>query len=116
MEEQPPWSVEFYATPRGTVPAEEYIASLSATEQAVVLRYIDLLRQFGIGLREPTVKHIEGDLWELRPGPHRLFYFVFTGRRCIVLHGYRKKGMKAPGREIARALRYMRDWLERERA
>jgi phage-related protein len=113
--EEPPWTIEFYATARGTVPAEEFVTSLPAAEQAVVLRYIDLLLRFGVALREPTVKHIEGVLWELRPGPHRLFYFVYTGRRIIILHGYRKKGMKAPRREIDRARRYMRDWLKRER-
>ncbi|NLD74163.1 MAG: hypothetical protein GX649_15790 [Chloroflexi bacterium] len=62
--EQPPWSIEFYATARGTVPAEEFIASLPPAERAVVLRYIDLLHRFGIALREPTVRHIDGDLWE----------------------------------------------------
>ena len=115
MEETIPWSIEFYATARGESPAEEYIANLPDHEQAGVYRYIDLLRQFGVARGMPIARHIQGDLWELRPGPHRVFYFAVTGRRCIILSGYRKRGAKAPAREIARALRYMADWREKER-
>lgn len=98
----------------GRTPAAAYIASLPESEQARVTHDIDLLEEFGVALAMPTARHIEGDLWELRPGPHRVFYCIVTGRRCILLCGYRKQGNKAPAREIARALRYMADWWERE--
>ena len=77
------------------------------------LRVLDLLREFGPRLPMPYARHIEGDLWELRPGAGRLFYFLYTGRRFIILHGYRKKGRKAPKKEIATAHRRMMDFLER---
>lgn len=114
MNDQPPWTIEFYATARGEIPAEEYINSLPDAEQARVYRELDLLRQFGVTLGMPHARHIEGDLWELRPGPHRVFYCIVIGRRCVVLCCYRKRGQKAPQREIARALRYMADWWEHE--
>jgi phage-related protein len=115
MEETTPWSIEFYATPRGERPAEAYIDGLPARERAAIVRDIELLREFGVALGMPTARHIEGSLWELRPGPHRVFYLIVTGRRCILLCGYRKRGDKAPAREIARARRYMADWWEKER-
>jgi len=62
----------------------------------------------------PIARLIKDDLWELRPGPYRVFYFIVSGRRCIILDGYRKKGNKAPVKQVARALRYMTDWRERE--
>ena len=62
----------------------------------------------------PLARHIDGDLWELRPGANRLFYFLYTGQRIIVLHAYRKKTDKAPKKEVDTALRRMNDWLERD--
>ena len=114
VEETTPWSIEFYITARGDCPGEAYIAKLPEQEQAAVYRYLDLLRQFGVGLGMPIARHIEGALWELRPGAHRVFYFIATERRCIILSGYRKKGDRTPKREIDRASRYMADWLGRE--
>jgi len=114
MSDQTPWSIEFYTTARGERPVAAYIASLPESEQARITQDIDLLAEFGVALGRPYARHIEGDLWELRPGPHRVFYCIVTGRRCILLCCYRKRSQKAPKREIARALRYMTDWWERE--
>lgn len=114
MCDQTPWSIEFYTTARGERPAEEYIAGLPSNERATVTRDIDLLAEFGVALGRPYTRHIDGDLWELRPGPHRVFNCIVTGRRRILLCCYRKRGQKAPKREIDRALRYMADWWERE--
>jgi len=58
---------------------------------------------------------MEGAIWQQRGGSGRLFYFAHTGRRCIILHGYVKKGQKAPAEEIATALRRWQDFLSRER-
>jgi phage-related protein len=61
----------------------------------------------------PYASHIEGPLWELRAGAGRLFCFMDTGERFILLHAYRKKSQKAPRREIDTALRRMREFQER---
>ena len=108
------WEVEFYLDARGRDPVGNYIRALPAKEQAKALRGLDLLEAFGPKLQQPHARHIEGALWELRPGPNRLFYFLYTGQRIIILHAYRKKGQKAPRKEINTALRRMSDWLERD--
>ena len=59
-------------------------------------------------------RHIHGKLWELRPGGVRLFYFTYTGKSFVVLHGYHKKTDKAPERELAIAMRRMHELLEDE--
>jgi phage-related protein len=74
---------------------------------------LDLLQEFGPLLGMPHARPV-GDLWELRAGPGRLFYFAYMGRRFIILHGYRKQGPKAPKREIETAMRRWADFLERE--
>ena len=108
------WSVEFYLDDRGESPVELFLLSLQPAERAAMLRGIALLATYGVQLRMPYARGIEGDLWELRAGAGRVFYFIFRGRRCILLHGYRKKTQRAPRREIEVARRRQESWLTHE--
>ena len=111
------WKIEFFATVRGKSPVLEYVDGLQARERAKVYYHLRLLRQFGINLREPHARPLEGHkpLWELKPGPIRLFYFAHKERRFIILHAFRKKGQKAPRRYIETAERRMAEFLEGEK-
>jgi len=104
--------VEFYPDRRGGSPVRDFILSLSKRDQAEVLRVIDLLQEFALGLGMPHARPIEG-MWELRAGSGRLFYMAHTGRRFIILHGYLKQGQKAPSQAIETAKRRRDDFLER---
>ena len=108
------WSVAFYVDRRGHSPVTDYLAVVPPRDRAKIARYLQLLQEFGPGLSMPHARHIEGRLWELRPDAHRLFYVLWSERRCIVLHAYRKKGQKAPRREIEQALRRLDDYLSRQ--
>jgi phage-related protein len=110
---QPAWQIEFYTDARGYSPALDFLQSLPKREQAELLRVIDLLQEFGVQLGMPHARPIAG-LWELRGGAGRLFYVAHTGRRFIILHGYRKQSQAAPRREIETAQRRWTDFLERE--
>ncbi len=113
MAEQPvsPWRVVFYKDSRGRSPISEYLNALPVAEQAAALEAFRLLREFGTLLGMPHAKHISGKLWELRPGPHRLFYFAYIGRRFVILHAYRKQSQKTPPRELAIAQRRLAEIL-----
>lgn len=113
----PGWVVEFYTDARGRSPVAEYLATLPEAERARVRNAIRLLRELGTELSGPLVKPMQGHrgLWELRPGPHRVFYFLHTGRRFILLHAFRKQGQKTPAREIATATRRRAEIEGRER-
>lgn len=39
--------------------------------------YIQLLEDNGTRLNENITKHIDDDIWELRPGNNRVLYFYF---------------------------------------
>ena len=107
------WRVEFYVDRRGRSPALEFLRLLPKHEQAEALRVIDLLEEFGVVLGMPHARPIAG-LWELRPGPNRFFYVAHTGRRFIILHGYRKQSPAAPKREIDVASRRWAEFLAQE--
>ncbi|MEN6408385.1 MAG: type II toxin-antitoxin system RelE/ParE family toxin [Anaerolineaceae bacterium] len=106
------WSIVFYTDRRGKCPPLEFIESLPVNEQAKIRNALRLLQEFGTQLGMPHAKSIGEKLWELRPGGIRLFYFAYIDRQFVVLHGYRKQGMKAPEREIAIALRRMKELKE----
>jgi phage-related protein len=63
----------------------------------------------------PQARHIKGKIWELRPSAERLFYAAMSGKRFIMLHGYRKKSDKTPQAEIEIAKTRWGDFLGREK-
>ena len=83
-------------------------------EQAKIRNTLRLLREFSTRLDMPHARHIQGKLWELRPGGIHLFYFAYIHQQFAILHGYRKQSMKAPEREIAIALGRMEELINEE--
>ncbi len=79
-----------------------------------IVFYIDLLKQHGTILPYNITKHIVDDIWELRPGVNRIFYFCYLDNKIVLLHQFRKQTQKTPGREIERA-RAERDDYKRRR-
>ena len=76
--------------------------------------YIELLAQNGTNLNENITKHLEEDIWELRPGNNRVFYFCVQNNTFVLLHQFRKKSQKTPRREIDKAKRERDDYLSRK--
>lgn len=76
------------------------------------------LKAQNIRARESLVRHLEGDLWELREESrtniYRIVYFFFSGRRIIFLHGFQKKTQKMPRQELEVARRRYGAFLARE--
>lgn len=52
-----------------------------------VSRCIDLLKENGTaGLSTDTAKQIEDEIWELRPGKNRVFFFYHRHGTYVLLH------------------------------
>lgn len=73
--------------------------------------YIELLQDNGTHLPETITKHIEDNIWELRPGNNRIFYFYCDNNDYVLLHSFRKKTKKTPRREITKAKSERDDYL-----
>ena len=76
--------------------------------------YIELLQNNGTRLPDTITKHIEEDIWELRPGNNRIFYFFCDKNDFVLLHSFRKKTQKTPRREIEKAKSERDDYLSRK--
>jgi phage-related protein len=89
--------------------ARDEVETLPRDMLAKFIRLTDLVREHGLDrLREPSVKHLEDKLWEMRlsgrDGIARSLYMTAVGRRVIVLRTFVKKTQKTPRREIELAL------------
>ena len=116
------FEVHFYEDNQGRQPIKELLTDLrnkahkskdARIQYQKILAYIRSLEEYGTRVGEPTVKHIDGDLWELRPMAHRIFFFYWQDNKFILLHHFVKKTNKTPPKEIKQAERNMKDFMER---
>lgn len=114
------YKIHFYRDRNGNRPVVDYIRGLanrrdkdSRIKVRKIQDYLDALGKYGLGLREPYIKHIDGDIWELRPLSDRFFFVAWTGSSFVILHHFVKKTQKTPQREIEQAKRELADLKER---
>lgn len=116
------YDIIFYHSKNGTSEIEDYLdelgrkAETSKTDRinrTKILSYLTALSRYGTRVGQPTVKHIEGSIWELRPLKNRIFFFYWQDNKFVLLHHFMKKTQKTPQREIDQARYKLKDFLER---
>lgn len=114
------YNIVFYREANGHEPVKDYILSLfahndkdSRIKREKIQDYMNILKEHGTRAGKPFVKHIEGDIWELRPLRDRFMFFTYVGNTIVLLSHFRKTTDKTPKREIAKAKKYMKDYKER---
>ena len=102
------WKIEYYSE---TVQHE-----ILALPGGLLARYIhltDRMIDFGPNLGMPHTRSMDKSLFELRikaaEGIARVFFFVRTGQRIVMLHQFVKKSQKTPPKEIKIARRRMKE-------
>ena len=75
--------------------------------------YIQILSEYGTRAGEPYMKHIDGEIWELRPLRERIFFVAWVDDSFVLLHQFMKKSQKTPLRETEKAKREFADLTER---
>ncbi len=103
--------LRYYTTPRGDCPVATYIEGLSRADQAVMAVALTEIAERGFEGRGVTFRQIAGKLWEVRIGPHRVFYVLLRQEEMVLLHAYRKQTQKAPARQLEIARRRMQEVL-----
>jgi phage-related protein len=79
-----------------------------------IREYVKALSVNGTYLPETYVKHLEGEIWELRPISDRILFAGWVNGAFILLHCFVKKTQRTPKREIEQARREFSDFMERE--
>lgn len=114
------FEIIFYRDRSGSQPVKKYMVELSKHKDKnsrvnfnKINDYIEALRIHGLQLREPYIKHLEGEIWELRPLKNRILFMGYDGNKFVLLHHFMKKTQKTPQAEIDQAKRNMKDFIER---
>ena len=117
------YTIEFYEKNNGESELWDFIEALRIKSQTSkdahiqfkqISLYIQLLQDNGTRLPDNITKHLGDDIWELRPGTNRVFYFYFKNDTFVLLHHFRKKSQKTPRREIEQAKAERDDYLCRK--
>lgn len=114
------FNIIFYKDKRGNEPVKEYIQSLfikdnkdNIIKRGKIRDYLETLQEYGTRAGESYVKHLDGDIWELRPLRDRILFFAYINNTIVLLSYFKKKTQKTPKREIEKAKKYMKDFIER---
>lgn len=62
---------------------------------------------------EPFIKHLEGEIWELRPLRDGILFAAWLDDGFILLHHFVKKTRKTPRRELMKAQKALDDIRKR---
>jgi phage-related protein len=114
------YEIYFYRDRSGKQPVLDYLQELcrrkdkdSRIKANKINDYIEMLSQYGTTVGEPYLKHLDGEIWELRPLRDRIFFVAWHEDSYVLLHQFMKKTQKTPAREIDKAKRELADLVER---
>ena len=80
-----------------------------------IQEYIQVLREYGTYASDKYIKHLDGDIWEIRPLKDRILFAAWVNGSFILLHSFVKKTNKTPPSEIEQAKRELADFKERSK-
>jgi phage-related protein len=116
------YEITYYKDRVGNEPVVDYMKELarrrdkdSRIKLGKISDYIKVLQSEGKGAGQPYIKHLEGDIWELRPIRDRIMFAAWDeDKGFILLHPFLKQTQKTPQREIDKAKRELEDAREQE--
>lgn len=114
------YDIIFYEDKKGRSPVRDYTNVLafkndknSRIKFQKIKRDIEFLTERGTRVGEPIVKHVSGEIWELRPLRDRILFAAWVGDSFVLLHTFHKETQKTPRSEIEKAERELADFQER---
>jgi hypothetical protein len=91
----------------GSVPMSNWLDGLELKHRAKCLKWIGILKSFGIDLRRPECDYLRDGIHELRVRfqslNYRMLYFFYGNQVVVLTHGL-KKEKEVPPNEIDRAV------------
>lgn len=113
------YDIVFFRDSKGNEPVADYIRKLDIRNDkeariklCKIRSYIKVLMKHGTYAGKPFVKHIDGEIWELRPMHDRIFFAAWVNGTFVLLHHFVKKTQKTPASEIRRAKAELAQFLE----
>lgn len=109
--------VQYYISPSGKNPFNDFLNSLSPSQQSKILRVFAYLENYGLSSIIPHIKKLsKTPFWEIRTLGKDNIRVIFVApykNLILVLHGFVKKSQKTPLKELTTVYNRYRDWLKR---
>jgi phage-related protein len=116
------FEIEFYFDLQGNCPVQDLLdlyetanVKASRIKYNQIFRCIRMLKLKGKTIREPYAKHLQDEIWELRPGNERILFASLKGSKFVLLHPYMKKTQKTPMAEIKKAKQEFADYMRQRK-
>lgn len=114
------YEIELYTDDKGRCELAEYMKKLRTSDNKTdriksnkIRLYLNLLYECGLSLREPYIKKLDDEIWELRPLRDRILFVAWNNNKFVLLSYFIKKTQKTPKSEIERAHRLLEDYKKR---
>lgn len=114
------YKIIFYTDVNGESDVQEYILNLrnksnkdSKIKLNKITAYLNQLSKNGLIIGQPYIKHLEDEIWELRPLRDRFLFACLNKSEFLLLNYFMKKTTKTPKREIEKAKKRLKEYLER---
>jgi len=109
------YQIIYFQKQNGKIPVFKYIEKSGKKDQIKMFDYISNLLIYPEFRKEPFSRHLSGKLRELKVdfshNSHRIIYFFRIKKIIILLHAFKKKTSKTLAKEIAKAKKYMQEYL-----
>ena len=114
------YHVILYRNKNGKSEIEEYLLKLkqmkdksSRIKLNKIIAYIEMLTKYGTNMGTQYIKHIESNIWELRPLKDRIFFSYLRNDIFILISVFRKQTQKTPKLEIEKAKNLLNEFIGR---
>ena len=114
------YKITFYEDRKGRSPVRDYTNQLALkNDKNSQIKYQKIqlniyhLEESGTRAPKKFVKHVRGEIWELRPLRDRILFAAWVGDSFVLLHTFQKTTQKTPPAEIELAERELADFKER---
>jgi hypothetical protein len=111
--EGPKFTIEWYYTEDGKIPALAFFNSLDDDVKIKTLDLFRLIATEGKIYNQQKFRNEHDQIYAFKPKPYRFMCFFFVGKRIIITNGFIKKKDELPAEEKKRALRCQKDYEER---
>lgn len=114
------YKIIFYTDKNGKSELYDYIKKLrskndkdSKIKLNKIISYINKISEYGLVIEEPYIKHLEENIWELRPLRDRILFGYWNNNTFILLNFFMKQTRKTPRKEIEKAKKMIEDYKNR---
>lgn len=95
--------IYFYKDKNDKEPVADYLTELASKKDKdsriklnKIRDYVKILSEYGTQAGEPYMKHLNGDIWELRPLRDRVLFVGWYSGSFVLLHHFIKKTRRHP--------------------